>query len=87
VKPKKAEDEQDDDHKADEIDDAVHGVVTSGATIHRRIVRVQTKSLEKLVAFQNVPKLRWPFCVRETAANGAMHFRSTPKSGVGDTWP
>jgi hypothetical protein len=25
VKPKKAEDEQDDDHKADEIDDAVHG--------------------------------------------------------------
>jgi hypothetical protein len=57
VKPKKAEDEQDDDHKADEIDDAVHGVVTSGATIQRRIVRVQTKGLEKLVAFQNVPKL------------------------------
>jgi hypothetical protein len=25
VKPKKAEDEQDDDHKADEIDDAAHG--------------------------------------------------------------
>jgi hypothetical protein len=25
VKPKKAQDEQDDDHKADEIDDAVHG--------------------------------------------------------------
>jgi hypothetical protein len=33
VKPKKAEDEQDDDHKADEIDDAVHGG-TSRATIH-----------------------------------------------------
>ena len=57
MKPKKAEDEQDDDHKADEIDDAVHGVVTSRATIHQRIVRVQTKSLGKLVAFQNVPKL------------------------------
>ena len=25
VKPEKAQDEQDDDHKADEIDDAVHG--------------------------------------------------------------
>ena len=25
MKPKKAEDKQDDDHKADEIDDAVHG--------------------------------------------------------------
>jgi hypothetical protein len=25
VKPKKAEDEQDDDHEADEVDDAVHG--------------------------------------------------------------
>jgi hypothetical protein len=29
----------------------------AGATIHQRIVRVQTKSLGKLVAFQNVPKL------------------------------
>jgi hypothetical protein len=47
VKPKKAEDEQDDDHKADEIDNAVHGVVTSRVTIHQRIVRVQTKSVRK----------------------------------------
>jgi hypothetical protein len=51
MKPKKAEDEQDDDHKADEIDNAVHGWVTSRATIHQRIVRVQTKSLGKLGAF------------------------------------
>jgi hypothetical protein len=25
VKPEKAEDEEDDDHEADEVDDAVHG--------------------------------------------------------------
>jgi len=43
VKPKKAEDKQDDDHKADEIDDAVHGASLT-MTIHRRIVRVQIKA-------------------------------------------
>ena len=41
VKPEKAQDEQDDDHKADEIDDAVH-VLTSSGAIQCRIVRVKT---------------------------------------------
>jgi len=43
VQAEKAEDEQDDDHKADEIDDAVHGASLT-MTIHRRIVRVQIKA-------------------------------------------
>jgi len=42
VQAEKAEDEQDDDHKADEIDDAVHGASLT-MTIHHRIVRVQIK--------------------------------------------
>jgi hypothetical protein len=47
VKPEKAQNEQDDDHQADEIDDAVHGALVSRVTIHPRIVRVQIKGLRK----------------------------------------
>ena len=41
MQPEEAENEQDDDHQADEIDDAVHGA-TSAATILKWIVRDRT---------------------------------------------
>jgi hypothetical protein len=48
VEPEKAQDEHHDDDQTDEIDDAVHGLVTSRVTIQRRIVRVQIKAITLL---------------------------------------
>jgi hypothetical protein len=53
VKPEKAQHEKSDDHQADEIDDAVHGL-PSQVTIPFRIVRILNKKL-KLQAIKKVP--------------------------------
>jgi hypothetical protein len=47
VQPEQAEDEHDDDHEADEIDDAVHGHFPRARTIREWTVRVRTKDAEE----------------------------------------
>jgi hypothetical protein len=58
VEPEEAQDEHNDDHQADEIDDAVHGALTSGVTIHQRIVRVRTNAPKNASASPDVPPSR-----------------------------
>lgn len=55
MQPEEAEDEHDDDHEADEIDDAVHGRLPRARTIQRWTVRVRTKDAEE------TSQLRWMF--------------------------
>ena len=56
MKAQKAEDKENDDHEADEIDDAVHGYFLW--TIQEQIVRALIKTSKKRNSKTSVPRLR-----------------------------